>query len=318
MVEYAEIVAAHERIRPHIHKTPVLSSRTLNEKLGADVHFKCENFQVTGSFKYRGATNAILQLSDEARKNGVLTFSSGNHAQALAKAGQVHGVSVTVVMPDNAPAIKKSATEGYGAEVILYKPDETSREALGKEISESRGLTLIPPYDHGHIVAGQGTATKELIEEVGSLDELYVCAGGGGLLSGSSISANALSPQSLVFGVEPEAGDDICRSFRSGRIETVHNPATIADGARTPSASELTFGIIKQRVTDMISVPDSTLLECMEFYSSRMKIIVEPTGCLSLAAIWNGNRSIEGKKVGVIVSGGNVDLRDLAGYWGNL
>lgn len=316
MVEYADIASAHERIRPHIHKTPVQSSKTLNSRLRADIFFKCENFQVTGSFKYRGATNAILQLSDEAKKNGVLTFSSGNHAQALAKAGQVHGVKVTVVMPENAPVIKKTATEGYGAEVILYKPDEESREALGKEISESRGLTLIPPYDHPHIVAGQGTATKELIEEVGELDQLYVCAGGGGLLSGSAISANHLSPSAQVFGVEPEAGDDICRSFRSGKIETVHNPATIADGARTPSASELTFGIIRQRVSDMLTVSDAQLIECMEFYASRMKLIVEPTGCLSLAAIFTGQREIKGKKIGVIISGGNVDLRDLAGYWG--
>jgi threo-3-hydroxy-L-aspartate ammonia-lyase len=316
MVSYSDIEAAHERIRPYIHKTPVLSSSTLNSRLCAEVFFKCENFQVTGSFKYRGATNAILQLPDEARQKGVLTFSSGNHAQALAKAGQVHGVHVTVVMPDNAPAIKKAATEGYGAEVILYKPDETSREALGKEISESRGLTLIPPYDHSHIVAGQGTATKELIEEIGELDELYVCAGGGGLLSGAALAANQLSSQCKIFGVEPEAGDDITRSFRSGKIETVHNPNTIADGARTPSPSDLTFGIIKSLLTDMLTVPDSMLIECMEFYALRMKIIVEPTGCLSLAGILNGGRDVSNKKVGVIVSGGNVDLRDLAQYWG--
>ncbi|MFM9873519.1 MAG: threo-3-hydroxy-L-aspartate ammonia-lyase [Fimbriimonadaceae bacterium] len=317
MVTFEDIFAAHERIGPYIHRTPVQTSKTLDNRLGAEVFVKCENFQVTGSFKYRGATNAILQLSVEARRNGVLTFSSGNHAQALARAGQVHNVKVTVIMPENAPAIKKAATEGYGAEVILYKPDETSREALGREISESRGLTLVPPYDHPHVVAGQGTATKELFEEIGDLDQVYVCAGGGGLLSGSAIAANALAPHCKVFGVEPDAGDDICRSFRSGKLETVYNPDTIADGARTPSASELTFGIIKERVTDMLSVPDSVLLECMSFYAERMKMIVEPTGCLSLAGIWRNDRIIAGQRIGIIVSGGNVDLRELAGYWGS-
>lgn len=317
MVDIEHIRAAHDRIAYYIHKTPVMRSATVNSRLKAEMFFKCENFQITGSFKYRGATNAILQLSEESRKNGVLTFSSGNHAQALAKAGRIHGVPVTVIMPENAPAIKKAATEGYGAEIILYRPDESSREELGRELSESRGLTLIPPYDHPHIIAGQGTASKELLEEVPELDQLYVCAGGGGLLSGSVIAANALAPKCEIFGVEPEAGDDICRSFKSGKIETVFNPNTIADGARTPSASELTFGIIKERVTDMISVSDSTLIECMSFYSERMKMIVEPTGCLSLAALFNGNRDVSGKRIGVIISGGNVDLRDLSGYWGS-
>lgn len=315
MVCFADIAAAHTRIAPYVHRTPVRASRTLNERFGAEFFLKCENFQVAGAFKYRGATNAILQLTEMQKAKGVLTFSSGNHAQALARAGQVHGVSTTVIMPADAPAMKRAATEEYGADVILYDRDETSREALGQRICAERGLTLIPPYDHEHIVAGAGTAVKELLEESGSLDELYVCAGGGGLLSGSALAARELSSQCKVIGVEPEAGDDICRSFESGVLQTVHNPVTIADGARTPSASELTFSIIKEHVDEMVSVPDAPIVECMHFYAERMKMIVEPTGCLSLAPIWNGSCDVRGKRVGIIISGGNVDLADLAKFW---
>lgn len=245
-----------------------------------------------------------------------MTYSSGNHAQALARAGQVHGVRVTVVMPNDAPRVKRAATEGYGAEVILYDRDETNREELSRKLSGERGLALIPPYDHPHIVAGAGTAVKELIQECGAFDEIYVPVGGGGLLSGSAVAAKTMCPGCRVVGVEPEAGDDICRSFASGKIETVHNPETIADGARTPSASELTFSLIQEHVDEMVPVPDSQLLECMAFYAERMKMVVEPTGCLSLAPLLGGQREIAGKRIGIVISGGNVDLGDLSRYWG--
>lgn len=316
MVDFSDVQRAASVLEGVAHKTPVLTSKTANEKFGAQLYFKCENFQRAGAFKFRGAYFALSQLSEDQRTRGVLTYSSGNHAQALALAGKLFGVKIVVIMPSDAPALKVAATKGYGAEVILYDRDETSREALGSQISSERGLTVIPPYDHVDIVAGQGTVAKELIEKVGELDYLMVCAGGGGLLSGSSLSAKALSPNCKVIGVEPEAGDDICRSFRSGQLETCHNPETIADGARTPSASELTFSIIKQNIFDMLSVKDSTLIECMKLYAERMKIIVEPTGCLSLAALWENQVDVSGKKVGVIISGGNVDLATLAEFWG--
>ncbi|MBA4292750.1 serine dehydratase [bacterium] len=315
MVDFSYIEAAHDRISSFVHRTPVRASRRWNEEFGAELFFKCENFQVTGSFKYRGATNAILQLTESERERGVLTFSSGNHAQALARAGEVHGVAVTVVMPDDAPALKIAATKGYGGEVILYDRDETTRESLGAKLAEERGLTVIPPYDHPWIVAGQGTAVKELIEDVGELDQLYVCAGGGGLLSGSSISARELSPNCAVIGVEPEAGDDICRSFRSGTLESVKDPVTIADGARTPSASALTFSIIRENVSEMLSVPDDWLIKGTKRYAETLKMIVEPTGCLSFAPILGGTRDIQGQRVGIVVTGGNVDLARLAEFW---
>lgn len=315
MVNFSDVEAAHYRISSFVHRTPVRTSRRWNDEFGAELFFKCENFQVTGSFKYRGATNAILQLTTSERERGVLTFSSGNHAQALARAGEVHGVAVTVVMPDDAPALKIAATKEYGGEVILYDRDETTRESLGAKLAEERGLTVIPPYDHPWIVAGQGTAVKELIEEAGELDELFVCAGGAGLLSGSSISARALSPRCAVIGVEPDAGDDICRSFRSGVLESVKDPVTIADGARTPSASALTFSIIQENVKEMLSVPDDWLIEGTKRYAETLKMIVEPTGCLSFAPIIGGTRDIRGKRVGIVVTGGNVDLARLAEFW---
>lgn len=315
MVDFSDVQRAASVLQGIAHKTPVLTSKTANKRFDAQLFFKCENFQRAGAFKFRGAYFALSQLSDNQRRRGVLTYSSGNHAQALAFAGKLLGVQITVIMPSDAPALKVAATKEYGGEVILYDRDETSREALGSQISSERGLTVVPPYDHEDIVAGQGTVVKELIESVGELDYLMVCAGGGGLLSGSSISAKALSPQCKVIGVEPEAGDDICRSFKSGQLETCHNPDTIADGARTPSASDLTFSIIKQNVFDMLSVKDATLIECTKFYAERMKIIVEPTGCLSLAALWENQVDISGKKIGVIISGGNADLATLAEFW---
>ncbi len=315
MVQFSDIEDAARRIASYVHQTPVLTSSQLNAKFDAQFFVKAESFQRSGSFKFRGAMNAMLQLTEDQRRNGVLTYSSGNHAQALALAGKLLGAPVVVVMPNDAPAVKRAATEGYGGEVILYDRDETTREALGSRLAEERGLTLVPPYDHPHIIAGAGTAVRELILESGELDMLLVCLGGGGLLSGSAVSAKALMPACQVIGVEPEAGDDIARSFRSGQIETVKDPITIADGARTPSASALTFAHIQAHVDDVVTVADSTLVECTKFYAERMKVLVEPTGCLSLAAAWEGKVDVRGKRVGVVVSGGNVDLSRLASLW---
>lgn len=315
MVQFSDIERAAQVLAGVAHRTPVLTSKTADDRFGANLFFKCENFQRAGAFKFRGAYFALSQLTEEQRAHGVLTYSSGNHAQALSYAGKLLGVSVTVIMPADAPALKVAATKGYGGEVILYDREETAREELGAKISAERGLTVVPPYDHVDIVAGQGTVAKELIEEVGELDNLLVCAGGGGLLSGCSISAKALSPNCKVIGVEPEAGDDICRSFRSGKIETCHNPDTIADGARTPSPSELTFSIIQRNVFDMLTVKDSTLIECTKFYAERMKMIVEPTGCLSLAALWENQVDVKGRRIGIVISGGNIDLTTLAKFW---
>ncbi len=315
MVGFDDIVAAHDRIRNEAHRTPVLTSRTLDERLGCSVFIKAESFQRSGSFKFRGAFNALSKLSDEERSRGVLTYSSGNHAQALALAGKILGVSVTVVMPFDAPHVKRAATEGYGGEVVMFDKDETTREALGRQIQEERGLTLIPPYDHLDIVAGQGTVAKELLEEVPDIDVLVVCVGGGGLLSGCALATRAMSPGVQIYGVEPEAGDDICRSMKSGKIETVFNPETIADGARTPSASELTFGIIRANVDEVLTVPDSALVEVTHFCFTRMKAVIEPTGALALAALWTGRLKFPGQRVGVVVSGGNVDISQLVGWW---
>jgi threonine dehydratase len=262
-----------------------------------------------GAFKFRGAYNALAQLSDEARRRGVLTYSSGNHAQAVALAGSLLGVRTTIVMPDDAPAVKLAATRGYGGEVITYDKNATTREALGAAIARERGLIVIPPYDHPHVVAGQGTAAKELIEDAGELDWLFVCCGGGGLLSGCAIAAAQLSPGCNVVGVEPQAGDDATRSFRTKTLQTVHNPDTIADGARTPSLGKVTFPLVLAYVHDMMTVSDPELLEAMLYLWERMKIVVEPTGALAAAGLFKGAHDTRGKRVGVIVSGGNVDVK---------
>lgn len=315
MVGFADIERAHEILTGVVHRTPVLTSRTLNDRLGCEVFLKAENFQRSGSFKFRGAFHSMSRLSDVERSRGVLTYSSGNHAQALALAGRLMGVPVTVVMPYDAPEVKRAATEGYGAEVVLFDKDETTREGLGRQIQAERGLTLIPPYDHVHVVAGQGTVAKELHEDVPGLDALVVCLGGGGLLSGCALATRAMVPDCLVFGVEPEAGDDICRSMKSRKIETVYNPETIADGARTPSASELTFGIIRENVDEVVTVPDRALLETTHFLFTRMKAVVEPTGALALSALWTGALDLKWKRVGVVLTGGNTDVAQLTTWW---
>lgn len=305
---YLDIVAAAERIAGKAHKTPVLTSRTANEALGAEVFFKCENFQRMGAFKFRGAMNALSKFDARQRAAGVVTFSSGNHAQAIALSAKLLGIPATIVMPHDAPAAKVAATQGYGGKVVIYDRYTEDREAIGRKLAQEHGLTLIPPYDHADVIAGQGTAAKELIEEVGPLDALFVCLGGGGLLSGSALAARALAPDCKVYGVEPEAGNDGQQSFRSGSLVQIETPKTIADGAQTPSLGHLTFAIIRRDVDDILTVSDDQLIACMRFFAERMKMVVEPTGCLGYAAARDMASQLHGKRVGVIISGGNVDL----------
>ncbi len=305
---YDDVIEAAARIQGVAHRTPVMTSATADAITGAKLSFKCENFQRMGAFKFRGAYNAVAQFSAEQKKRGVVTFSSGNHAQAIALSAKLLGVAAVIVMPKDAPAAKVAATKGYGGEVILYDRYREDREEIGRRLSKERGLTLIPPYDHPHVMAGQGTAAKELLEETGELDYLFVCLGGGGLLSGSALSARALSPQCKVIGVEPEAGNDGQQSFRKGTIVRIDVPQTIADGAMTTHLGEYTFPVIQKHVDDILTVTDQQLIETMKFFAQRMKIVVEPTGCLAAAAAMSGTVPVRGKRVGIIISGGNVDL----------
>lgn len=307
-VTYDDVARAHERIKPFAKRTPVLTSATIDALTGAKVHFKCENFQRMGAFKFRGAYNALSQLSADQKKKGVVAFSSGNHAQAVALSGKLLGIPATIVMPTDAPRVKLEATRGYGAEVVLYDASNEDRQKIAERLASERGLTVIPPFDHPHILAGQGTAAKELIEDAGSLDILMVPCGGGGLLSGCSIAAKHLSPRCRVIGVEPAAGDDGLRAFRSGKLETIKLPDTIADGARTTSLGKITFALIQKHVDDFLTVTDEELLKWMFFLWERMKIVVEPTGALAAAALLQGKIDAKGKQVGVVISGGNVDL----------
>jgi threonine dehydratase len=306
---YDDVIAAAVRLEGHAHRTPVLRSRTADEKWGASLFFKCENFQRMGAFKFRGAFNALSKFSATQKRSGVITFSSGNHAQAIALSARTLGMPATILMPLDAPQTKIDATRGYGAEVILFDRFKQDREAMGRELADQRGLTLIPPYDHPDVIAGQGTAAKELFEEVGALDFLLVPLGGGGLLSGSALSARALSPQCKVYGVEPEAGNDGQQSFRSGAIVHIETPRTIADGAQTQHLGQYTFGVIRRDVDDVLTASDAQLVEAMRFFAERMKMLAEPTGCLGFAAACHAGLPLAGKRVGVIVSGGNVDLR---------
>jgi len=307
MVSFADVAAAHERVKAHARLTPVLSSTTINGMTGGKVFFKCENMQRAGAFKFRGAYNALAQLSDERRKRGVITFSSGNHAQAVALAARLLDIKAVIVMPQDAPQVKLEATRGYGAEVVLYAKGDAREEVAGKLAAE-RQLTLIPPFDHEHVIAGQGTAAKELIEETGPLDLLLVPCGGGGLLSGCAIAAKHLAPKCRVLGVEPEAGNDATQSFVQKRLVTIAVPDTIADGARTPSLGKITFPIVMRYVDDMLTVSDDELRRTMFWLWERMKILVEPTGALAATALLQQKVKAKGLKVGVILSGGNVDL----------
>lgn len=317
-VTYADIEAAARRLSDVAHKTPVLTSRTINKRTNSQVFFKCENFQRAGSFKFRGAYNALAQLSEEQKQRGVLTFSSGNHAQGIALAGQLLGIPSTIVMPKDAPEVKQAATRGYGAEVILHDRAEIKREGLADNLAKERQLTLIPPYDHPHIIAGQGTTAKELIEEVGELDILLVCCGGGGLLSGCAIATKTLSPNCQIIGVEPAQADDATRSFYTKTLQTVDNPNTIADGARTPSLGKLTFPLVIHYVDDMVTVSETAILRTMFFLWERLKIVVEPTGVLAASALLEGVVKMPNARIGVIISGGNVDLKQISQLFSKL
>ena len=311
MVTWNDVVAAAERLEGVARKTPVVTAAQLDARLSAQVYLKCESFQRVGAFKFRGAYNAISRIPVDDRPRGVVAYSSGNHAQAVALSCRLLGMQATIVMPKGAPQVKRAATAGYGARIVEYDPAVEKREDVAREIQKDGAPTLIPPFDHPHIVAGQGTAAKELLEET-PLDVLLVPCGGGGLLSGSSIAARALHPRCRVIGVEPEGADDAARSFRSGKLERCERPDTIADGARPPSLGDLTFAIIRENVDDIVTVADREIVVAMRFVWERMKLVVEPTGALGLAAALAGKVPVAGQRVGVIVSGGNVDLAQAA------
>ena len=309
---FADVQAAAVRLDGIAHRTPVLTSRTADEITGARLFFKCENFQRMGAFKFRGAYNAIASLPEAVRARGAVAFSSGNHAQGMALAGQLLGIPVTILMPQDAPSAKIEATRGYGAEVVLFDRYTQDREALARNLTAERGGTLIPPFNHPDVIAGQGTCTKELIEEVGPLDLLLVCLGGGGLLSGCALAAHALSPGITVMGVEPDAGNDGQQSLRAGRIIKIDTPRTIADGTQTQALGDITFAMIRRDVADIVTVSDADLIDAMRFAAERMKMVVEPSGALAMAAALTGKAPVKGKRVGIVISGGNTDLASFA------
>jgi threo-3-hydroxy-L-aspartate ammonia-lyase len=305
---YADVVAAAQRLEGYAHKTPVLTSRFADEMLGAKVFFKAENLQRMGAFKFRGGFNSVAKFSDQQKANGVVAFSSGNHAQAIALSARILGMPAVIVMPKDAPAAKIAATKGYGAEVVLFDRYTEDREAIGNDLAARRGLTLIPPFDHIDVIAGQGTAAKELIEQVGPLDYFFVCLGGGGLMAGCSLAFEALNPDCKIYGVEPAAGNDVQQSFRSGKPVKIEVPKTIADGAQTQLVGKLTFPIIQRCATDILTATDEQLIDCMHFFAERMKLVVEPTGALGFAATRFSGLDLRGKRVGVLISGGNIDM----------
>ena len=308
---FENVLAAKKLLKGRANVTPVMTSETLDARIGAKVYFKCENFQKIGAFKFRGAFNAISRLTEAAKARGVITYSSGNHAQAVAMVGRMLDIRTTVVMPCNAPAIKRAATAGYGATVIEYDPVKDSREDIARELEEANGYTMIPPFDHRDVIAGQGTAALELFEEVGALGMLLVPCGGGGLLSGSAIAAKAMAPDCLTIGVEPELGDDATRSFHTKTLHRVKNPPTIADGTRTESLGSITFPLVLEYVADMKTVSEEAIMEAVRFLFYRMKIVVEPSGALGLAALLSGTVVAPGR-IGVILSGGNIDAATMA------
>lgn len=305
---HADVEAAGRRIDGYARRTPVMTSRNVDEAMGATVFFKCENFQRTGSFKFRGAFNALSALAPDTRTRGVVAFSSGNHAQAVALSAQLLGIPATIVMPTDAPPSKMVATRGYGARVVTYDRYRDDREAIAQSLAAERNASIIPPFDHPDVIAGQGTVAAELIDQVGPLDSLYVCMGGGGLLSGCALAAKALSPGCRVYGVEPEAGNDGQQSLRQGSIVRIAVPKTIADGAQTQSIGAHTFEIIRRDVSDVLTASDAQLIDCMRFFFGRMKIVVEPTGCLAFAAARALGLRLAGQRIGIVISGGNVDI----------
>jgi threonine dehydratase len=313
-ITFDDIAAAARRMDGIAHRTPVRTSRTADQRTGATLFFKCENFQRMGAFKFRGAYNALAQFTAEQRRAGVIAFSSGNHAQAVALSARLLGMPSVIVMPKDSPSAKLAATREYqagqpGSEVVLFDRYTEDREAIGRRIASERGMTLIPPYDHPHVMAGQGTAALELLEETGPLDTLLVCVGGGGLVSGSAVAAHQLAPGIRVIGVEPEAGNDVQQSLARGEIVHIATPKTIADGAQTQAAGGLTFPVIQRLVAQVLTVSDAQLISTMRFFAERMKMVVEPTGCLGAAAVLEGVADLRGQRVGVILSGGNVDVQ---------
>lgn len=312
-VGYPDVAAAAARLDGVAHRTPVLTSRTLDDRVGAEVHLKCENFQRAGAFKFRGAYNTLWLHREMNPEQPVVTFSSGNHAQAVALAGSLLGVATTIVMPHDAPSVKLAATRGYGAEVVLYDRGEENREAKAKAIAEATGAAVIPAYDDARIIAGQGTASMELFEEVGALDFLLICCGGGGVLAGGALAAAELAPECRVIGVEPKQADDGLRSFHSGSLVSISDPQTIADGARTPSLGELNFAVIRELVAEMVAVEEDEIVEAVRFAWERLKIVAEPTGVLALAALLAGRiEGVEEQRIGVVITGGNVDIGTVA------
>lgn len=309
---FTDVLAASERLQGVAHKTPVLQSSTLNAQMQAQVFIKCENFQRMGAFKFRGGYNALAKLSPSQKQAGVVAYSSGNHAQAVALSARILQMPATILMPHDAAPSKLAATQGYGAKVIGYDRYSEDASVLAAQLAQDQGMTFIPPFDHPDVLSGQGTAALELFEEVGELDDLFVCLGGGGLLSGSALSAKAKSPLCQIYGVEPEAGNDVQQSFRKGERVRIPTPVTIADGAQTPMVGAITFELIKNLVDDIHTVSDAQLIEAMRFYAERMKMIVEPTGCLSLAAALQARDSLKGQRVGLIISGGNIDMARFA------
>ncbi|MCC7284630.1 MAG: threo-3-hydroxy-L-aspartate ammonia-lyase [Burkholderiaceae bacterium] len=312
-ISLQDIRAAAGRLAGVAHRTPVLTSRRADERAGAQLFFKCENLQRMGAFKFRGAYNALAQFTAEQRRAGVITFSSGNHAQAIALAARLLDMPSVIVMPADAPPAKLAATRAYQAgradsEVVLYDRYREDREAIGRRVAAERGMTLIPPFDHPHVMAGQGTAALELLQEAGPLDALLVCVGGGGLVSGCAVAALGLQPGIAVYGVEPAAGNDVQRSVARGEIVRIDVPDTIADGAQTQAPGKLTFEVIRQCVRGMLTVSDAQLVAAMRFFAEAMKLVVEPTGCLAAAAAFERVVDLRGQRVGVILSGGNVDL----------
>jgi threonine dehydratase len=308
---FKQILAAKERLKGHANVTPVMTSRTLDRIVGAEIYFKCENLQRIGAFKFRGAFNSISKLSEAEKARGVITYSSGNHAQAVALVGRMLNIQTTIVMPNNAPETKRAATEDYGAKIVEYDPEDTNRETVAEHLQIKNGFTMIPPYDHLDVVAGQGTAALEMFEEIGRLDALLVPCGGGGLLSGSAIAAKHIDPNCRVIGVEPELADDATKSFYTKRLHRVKNPPTIADGTRTPSLGKITFPLVLEYVDEMKTVSESAIIEAVKFFFYRMKLVVEPSGALGLAALLSRTMIPKGR-TGIIISGGNIDAATMA------
>jgi threonine dehydratase len=299
-------LAAKERLQGQVNITPVMTSRTLNRKVGAEIYFKCENLQRIGAFKFRGAFNSIAKLTEAEKNRGVITYSSGNHAQAVALVGRMLNIQTTIVMPNNAPATKREATKDYGAKIVEYDPENTTRETVAENLQAKSGFTMIPPFDHLDVIAGQGTAALELLDQVGHLDTLLVPCGGGGLLSGSAIAARNINPNCRIIGVEPELADDATKSFYSKKLHRVKNPQTIADGTRTPSLGKITFPLVLEYVDEMGTVSEEAIIEAVQFLFYRMKLVVEPSGALGLAALLSQNVIPKGRS-GIIISGGNID-----------